>query len=49
MSFKKQDTVIQFILDINISLQRITFLLTVTYTNGTDDTPDLDVLNDAKI
>ena len=37
----------QFILDANISLQRITFLLIVT-SERNDDTSDLDILNDLR-
>ena len=44
----EQDTVVQFILDTNISLQRITFLQNCNYTNGNDDTSDLDILNDLR-
>ena len=38
---------IQFVLDANISLQRITFLLIVT-SKGNADTSDLDILNDLR-
>ena len=40
--------VIQFILDTNISLQRITFLLIVTITEVNDDTSDLDILKNLR-